>query len=205
MTARGRGLWMTLGCAALGAYFLLFSAGMLLSSRPYREQLQALNAGGAPVLASGGAEAGATLPDVAAPPEGASLLLAFAGSVLLYSPLNVALLTLLAGFLGGCASCLSFPDSGAAKAGADGATTAKAEASRAFRKESPFASMFRSFLVYLAFMAGIFITTDKPFEAPSVDQYARLAGMLSLFAFVVGYDPTKFQDFLDMVPRRGKT
>ena len=42
MTARGRGLWMTLGCAALGAYFLLFSAGMLLSSRPYREQLQGL-------------------------------------------------------------------------------------------------------------------------------------------------------------------
>jgi hypothetical protein len=119
MTPRTRGIWLALGCTALGAYFVLFNAGLLLSSRPYREQLQA-------------------------------------------------------------------------------------EASRAFRRESPFASMFRSFLVYPTFMAGIFITTEKPFEAPTVDQYARLAGMLSLFGFVVGYDPTKFQDFIDMVPRRGK-
>ena len=145
------------------------------------------------------------LPDVAAPPDGPSLLLAFAGSVLLYSPLNVAFLTLLAGFLGGCASSLSFPDAGGPKDGADSAANGKAEARRAFRRESPFASMFRSFLVYLTFMAGIFITTEKPFEAPTVDQYARLAGMLSLLGFVVGYDPTKFQDFIDMVPRRGRS
>jgi hypothetical protein len=204
MTPKTRGIWLALGCTALGAYFVLFSAGLLLSSRPYREQLQALNAGGAPAFVSEGATQVGVLPDVAAPPDSPSLLVAFAGSVLLYSPLNVAFLTLLAGFLGGCASILSFPDAGTAKDGADGSASAKAEASRAFRRESPFASMFRSFLVYLTFMAGIFITTEKPFEAPTVDQYARLAGMLSLFGFVVGYDPTKFQDFIDMVPRRGK-
>ena len=195
---------MALGCAALGAYFVLFSAGLLLSSKPYRDQLQVLNTGGAPAFASEAATEVVVLPDVAAPPDGPSLLLAFTGAVLLYSPLNVAFLTLLAGFLGGCASNLSFSEADAAKDAADGATNGKAAASRAFRKESPFASMFRSFLVYLTFMAGIFITTDKPFEAPTVEQYARLAGMLSLFGFVVGYDPTKFQDFIDMVPRRGK-
>jgi hypothetical protein len=210
MTARERGVWMGLGCLALAAYFLLFSAGLLLSSRPYRDQLQALNASGTPAPAAGSAAEVqlAALPHVAAGSERRSLLLAFAGSVLLYSPLNVALLTLLAGFLGGCASGLTFPAPGgappAAKDGAPGASEAKAEARRTFLGESPFASMFRSFLVYLTFMAGIFITTEKPFDAPTADQYARLAGMLSLFAFVVGYDPTKFQDFLDMVPRRGK-
>ena len=200
MTARSRGFWMALGCAALGAYFVLFSAGLLLSAKPYRDQLGALNTGGAPAFASETATEVVVLPDVAAPPDGPPLLLAFAGAVLLYSPLNVAFLTLLAGFLGGCASSLSFSEASASKDGADG----KAEASRAFRRESPFSSMFRSFLVYLTFMAGIFITTDKPFDAPTADQYARLAGMLSLFGFVVGYDPTKFQDFIDMVPRRGK-
>jgi hypothetical protein len=192
-----RGAFMALGCTALFAYFVLFSAGLLLSSRPYREQLQALSAGGTPWLAADGATQLVALPDVAAAPSGPSLFIAFAGSVLLYSPLNVALLTLLAGFLGGCASYLSFTGGGAD-------ASAAPDAKQRFRTESPFASMFRSFLVYLTFMAGIFITTEKPFEAPTVDQYARLAGMLSLFAFVVGYDPTKFQDFLDMVPRRGK-
>jgi hypothetical protein len=72
-----------------------------------------------------------------------------------------------------------------------------------FRRESPFASMIRSFVVYLAFIAGIYITTNAPFENPDPNQYVRFAGTISLFAFVVGYDPTKFQDFVNWAGTRG--
>ena len=64
--------------------------------------------------------------------------------------------------------------------------------------------MFRGFVVYLAFMAGIYITSANPFENPTAEQYVRFASTLSLFGFVVGYDPTKFQDFLGLLPKPGK-
>jgi hypothetical protein len=33
-----------------------------------------------------------------------------------------------------------------------------------------------------------------PFASPTPDQYVRLAGLLSFVAFVMGCDPTRFQD-----------
>jgi hypothetical protein len=76
------------------------------------------------------------------------------------------------------------------------------DASTRFRTENPMASMMRSFLVYLAFIAGVFITTNEPFANPTPDQYVRLAGLLSFVGFLVGYDPTKFQDILSLKPVR---
>ena len=55
----------------------------------------------------------------------------------------------------------------------------------------------------LGAVTGTFIATEAPFESPSSEQYVRLATTISLFAFVVGYDPTKFQQFLNLLPRRG--
>jgi hypothetical protein len=57
-----------------------------------------------------------------------------------------------------------------------------------------------SFLVYLAFIAGILITANDPFGNPTRDQYVRIAGLLSFVSFVVGYDPTRFQDILSLKP-----
>jgi hypothetical protein len=72
-----------------------------------------------------------------------------------------------------------------------------------FRTENPLASMLRSFLIYIGFIAGVYITGNAPFADPTTDQYVRFVGTLSLLAFVVGYDPTKFQDFMSFVPRPG--
>ena len=74
------------------------------------------------------------------------------------------------------------------------------EQQAAFRSENPAASMIRGFLVYLGFVAGIYMATNAPFADVTGDQYARLAGTISFLAFVVGYDPTKFQDFITKTP-----
>lgn len=119
---------------------------------------------------------------------------------LFYTPINVALLTCLAGLIGGISSNLTFHPA------APPAEAAAAEVHRALvRTENPFASLLRSFVVYLLFIAGIAITTDAPFFNPTADQYMRIAGLLSLIGFVVGYDPSTFNALLRRVPMgRGK-
>ena len=117
---------------------------------------------------------------------------------LFYTPINVALLTCLAGLIGGISSNLTFHPA------APPAEAAAAEVHRALvRTENPFASLLRSFVVCLLFIAGIAITTDAPFSNPTADQYMRIAGLLSLIGFVVGYDPSTFNALLRRVPMGG--
>ena len=103
--------------------------------------------------------------------------------MLVYTPLNAALLVMLAGFIGGCASSITYSGD---------------DRRNPFLIENPLASLLRSFLIYVGF-----ITANAPFDAPTADQYVRFVGTLSLLAFVVGYDPTKFQDLLKMIPSPG--
>jgi hypothetical protein len=199
-----------LGCIAISAYLTLFSAGLLIDSEPYRRRLaEAPVASPALAAVETASAVPANLAPVSAPAPSLREwsredLVAAVAAILLYTPTNVAFLTLLAGFVGGCASYVTFVQ---AKPRAEGDPEQVGPAGpnrEAFRTESPFASMFRSFLVYLAFITGIFITAGNPFERATAEQYVRFAGTLSLFGFVVGYDPAKFQDFLNFVPRREK-
>jgi hypothetical protein len=182
-----------LGCVALTAYLLLFSAGMFLSSKPYVDTLK----NSAPFGLSA-AHATSTDREPDAGPkkllEAGVFISTFLWAMCLFTPINVAFLTVIAGFLGGCASNITYSRPEA---------KAVPELQAVFRRESPFASMIRSFIVYLAFIAGIYITTTAPFENPDANQYVRFAGTISLFAFVVGYDPTKFQDWIKWAGERG--
>lgn len=67
----------------------------------------------------------------------------------------------------------------------------------AYLSESPFSSMLRGFLVYLAIISGILLAISDPFEKTSADQFIRLAGLFSVIAFVMGYDPTRFEDLIE--------
>jgi len=180
---------VVLGSAAIVAYLMLLSAGMLMDSKPYRDLLVP----SVSVTVAQAADAPAPVRAVHA--SGAAtwgtLIAAFAAATILYTPTNVAFLTLLAGFLGGCASQITY-----ARDGAEALTDAQVR----FRTETPFASMVRSFVVYLAFIAGTYVMTNEPFANVTTDQYVRLAGTISFFAFVVGYDPTKFQDLVTRLP-----
>jgi hypothetical protein len=55
--------------------------------------------------------------------------------------------------------------------------------------------------VYLAFLAGLLaISGDKIFDASQSD-YTRLAATVSFISFLIGYDPSRFQDLLGIGPQ----
>lgn len=157
-----------LGIIGIVAYVLLFAAGLVIDSSVYRASLNA---------------------------EGFSLwtLLAVA---LTYTPTNVALLSIFAGLVAGSASAITYRQM--ESVGPKGRTERDTfiRQSVLFRTESPIASMFRSLVVYFAFMAGVLVTTVEPFTVTTPEQYVRLAASVSFFSFAVGYDPTKLQSIL---------
>jgi hypothetical protein len=155
-------------------WLVVFAGGYLLDSKPYREASQSRHNNSAPAAGT------ASIPEIN--------FKAFFYAGLIYTPTNIAVLVVFAGFIGGCASNLTYerlvksltPDKN------------WDELSILFRTENPLASMLRSFLVYLGFMAGAYITTENAFDEPGPAQYGRLACLVSAGAFVVGYDPTRF-------------
>jgi hypothetical protein len=50
----------------------------------------------------------------------------------------------------------------------------------------------RGFFVYLFLLSGLLLLDDAPFTTPTQGQYVRLSGFLSLFSFVVSYQPRLF-------------
>lgn len=183
------------GLMAVVLWIVLFGAALLIDSKPYRSKLSA----NPPV-------SDVTMTTVSQSPNVRQKFdwSAFGVSVLLYTPLNVAVLTLISGFIGGCASSITYESGHVQTNSQESKETDELQRQRSvFLTESPFASMLRSFMVYLGLIAGIYITTNDPFANPTADQYVRFAGTTSLLAFVIGYDPTKFQDLINLVPRFG--
>jgi hypothetical protein len=212
-----------LGSLAVGAFVLLFSAGLFLDSQPYVDALKNVNLlEPAHNAASATAAEHASLPAVslagvagAGPPPVPDSVRTFFYAVVLYPPTNALLLTLLAGFLGGCTSNLAFDNYKARlkEKQEEAERTGKAvEATEvdveraAVASESPFASMIRSLVVYLLFMAGMFITSADPFDpggasqAERAGQYVRFATTITAFAFAVGFDPKRLTDLIGGVP-----
>lgn len=54
----------------------------------------------------------------------------------------------------------------------------------------------RGFFVYLAVISGILVISSDPFTSPNPGQYLRIAGLVSLFSFLVSYNPGLFARML---------
>jgi hypothetical protein len=157
------------GVIGVAVWLFLFGLGLLIDSKPYRTQLSHAF-------------------------EWKPFLLC----LLTFTPTNVAALCLLAAFCGGCASRLIFSEAASALGVITSDAKTEVSDSQIYMGESPVSSMLRGFLVYIAYLAGVYITSDIPFDAPTVEQYARAAGATSLVAFVVGYDPTIFRTLISL-------
>lgn len=197
----------TWGSLALGTWIFLFCGGMLLETKGHREQLAPsyytmLEAQNRAALNPEAAQPTAQDPpqpagDAVAPGTSAaatlelpaSLVWSFVVSALFYAPLNLAFLTMAAGLLGGCSSNLAIDT-------VEPAT----KISQRYMSELPWSGMVRSFIVYLCLIAGLYFALESPFKDTTPPQYLRLAGTFSLLGFIVGYDPTKFRQWLDAVP-----
>jgi hypothetical protein len=56
-------------------------------------------------------------------------------------------------------------------------------------------AVLRGFFVYTIVLAGVLLFADRPVEATQT-QYVRLAGLTSLLAFTLNYNPTLFGNLL---------
>jgi membrane protein YqaA with SNARE-associated domain len=202
------GIWLWVG---------IFAAGVLVDSEPYRKPFQSEDkAAATPPNAVAPAQhvlVAESLPPVSAgpliPTSTATLksyprdLTTFGKAALFFTPLNAAVLALLAALVGGCASWLAHKDDKVPES-ASPDDKLRLERRLQFLRENPSTAMLRGFAVYLAVIAGVYITGGDPFADTSASQYMRFAGTISLLAYLVGYDPTRLQDLLDGLPRLGK-
>lgn len=162
------------GGMSMLSWLMLFGAGLLVNSEPYRTAV------GTSFTAK-----------------------AFVVSLLTYTPTNIALLTMAAALCGGCSSGI-LARSGRAKVVEDPTTDGNAEAWSEDGFENPIASIIRGFVVFVAFLGGVYISTDQPFAHASPEQYARTAGAISLLAFLVGFDQAVFRNLLKLGSGKGK-
>ena len=159
------------GLVCIIAWVLLFSAGLFVETKSLRDQLAK-------------AFSFADLFTVC----------------LCYTPTNAALLTCLAGLAGGISSRLTYGRFVEDPVGI-GMPEKLTVTDVLVRTENPIASLLRSFIVYFIFVAGLAIASPQnPFSEPTQDQYFRFAAMVSVLGFVVGYDPSVFNNFIRRLP-----
>jgi hypothetical protein len=120
-------------------------------------------------------------------------------AILTFMPSNIAILCLVSAFTGGCASLLVIRKAQKAL-GLDEQSGNKSN-SQIYMSENPFSSMMRGILVFFAFLAGVFITSSTALTAPTAQSYTQAAGFVSMLAFLVGYDPTMFRNFISLTEK----
>ncbi|MBN1482489.1 hypothetical protein EH223_10630 [candidate division KSB1 bacterium] len=110
-------------------------------------------------------------------------------TLLTYTVTNVAILCCIAGMIGAMTRDMY-----------ERVTERRADKSSARAKKSAglvIAGVLRSFLIYILFLSGVYLATNAPFENTTPQQYVRVAGLISVFAFLVGYDPKLFTKIVD--------
>ncbi len=124
----------------------------------------------------------------------------FVMSILTYTPTNIAVLCIIAAFSGGCSSRLVIGGVWSANNSeleSQNSEEYKTE-SHIYMMENPFSSMIRGLVVYLAILAGVFVTNSNAFTNTTPQAYGELAGIASLISFVVGYDPSSFRSLISI-------
>lgn len=114
---------------------------------------------------------------------------------LTYTPSNIALLCLVSAFIGGCSSMLVITKIKKANSGNESVEVID---SKYFNIEIPVSAMFQGILVYFAFLAGVFITSSNAILQPTAESYTQAAGIVSMLAFLAGYDPTMFRSLMNL-------
>lgn len=143
----------------IAAWIILFAVGVVVSSLPYLAKVQS-------------------------PTEGvkfSDLLVTWIIIFLVYTPTNIALLSICTGLLGALGRC---------------ATLHSSDDEPNFPDDviNPMISgVLRGFVAYLTVIAGLIVISDtSPISPPTQEQYIRLAGFISIASFVAGYNPKTF-------------
>jgi hypothetical protein len=140
----------------------------------------------------------------------------FVLALLTFTPTNLGILCFFSGMVGGCCSRLTYTrlveekkiseTDNAVKSANPPESSAKShwtDTRLFYLSEPPLTAAFRSFVVYLFILAGIYLAAGDPFKDLTSSEYLRLAGLISAIAFAVGYDPSRFTELLNYLPKPG--
>jgi hypothetical protein len=61
--------------------------------------------------------------------------------------------------------------------------------------------MIRGFFMFIVVLSGTLILSDQKYDDITIEQYLKLAGLVSLLSFAIGYDPHLFVTFFDRVSK----
>src|SRR5262245_50961505 len=146
---------------SVAAWVVVFTAGVTVSSQPYRDLLE----NGKSALELG---------------------MALLATLFTFTPPNVAILCCVSGVIGEQTRRMSRRANN--PSGVDAAP------------RGPLSSaLLRGFCVFIAILAGVLVLSGSQLIAPTQDQYVRLAGTGSLFAFLAGFRPKLVAQLLTRV------
>lgn len=145
--------------AAIALWIAIFLGGILVNSAPYRDQIT----------------------------EGTSDLFTWLIVLMVYTPTNIAMLSLLMGLLGALGRCATL--------------SADEECGKISEEDTinPLISgVIRGFIVYLLTISGLLVVLEEaPLTPAEPAPYIRLASIISITAFIVGYNPKYFGKLLN--------
>lgn len=169
-------LQMILSFLMILLWIVVFTAGLLINSGPYRN-----------IISEQPTATSTTASLVGAGHTTADVLEAWVVVLTCYTPINLIFLCMIAGLLGALARiAILHPDP-------------KPDETIPEDKTNPLLSgVFRGLFVYLLVVSGTLVINESPFTSPTQVQYARLAGVMSLTSFIMSYNPTTFLKFLAM-------
>lgn len=149
--------------ATIVLWIVIFLAGIIINSAPYREKMT-LRA-----------------------PNVFTWIVNWIIVLFVYTPTNVAVLSILAGLLGALGRCATLH-------------VITQDKNEEFPEDpiNPYLSgIVRGFIVYLLIISGMIIILESPPISPTgPDQYVRLASVISVASFIVSYNPRYFGKLL---------
>lgn len=116
----------------------------------------------------------------------ANLLWSWVVVMFSYTPSNLLVISLFAGMIGAVSRIAKLH------------ITKEGQEEIQSDQTSPIMSgIFRGMFLYLLILTGVVVLDESVLTSPTQEQYAKLAGLVSLFCFLISYDPSKFRALLD--------
>lgn len=217
------------GSIAILLWVAVFAAGLLIDSLPYRvklgwkpdakanseknvseikQRVEALESEKKPLTQPAPDSSGHGDGKTQKKPEGpkavkCSATEAFAIAAMTFMPSNIAILSIIAAFLGGCSVSEELIRD--VNADAQHATGSRAFAFKKrlnYLTEHPAYSAFRGLVVFLLLISGLFVfagaetLTSELEQIDGLGKYMRFAGIFSFIAYLAGHDPSVFTALL---------
>jgi len=176
------------GLSALAAWFVLFAGAILINTQDFRDAFTGVDK-------SPAATTRPSISSIMPKPHGTTVLnFVYCALVILafWTVTNVGLLSCLAAFIGALGRRTQFAISASSLEPYSDALPAEI-------RLHYIAAVIRGFSIYTLVMAGLLVLATEAFVKTDPGGYLRLAGMVTVISFYVGYDPTLFAGLLGRV------